>query len=344
MSNRRELSRAEQVRRRRAEQAAKELQETKTRALKPSVKVTSRTPTIPISAMQKQAIQKQKERRRFNVALGLPEIHLHKPNFSMPSMPKFRADWRMASIILTVLLGVAIYLVLTLPYFYVPAATVLGSNRLSREEINGVLGVTGQSIFTVQPEEVRERLLLNYPELLSAEVKVYLPNHVYVTVVERQPVVFWQQDGEGYTWIDANGVAFRPRGIVEGLAFVNALDTPPALTPSANADPLSPPPYLSTDLVEAIRILAPLVPAGTTLTYSTADGLSWADPRGWQVVFGTGAKNMPLKIRVYQSLVESLNARRITPVFISVVYPDGPYYRLAEVEETTEELSASDGQ
>ncbi|MDP1547718.1 MAG: FtsQ-type POTRA domain-containing protein, partial [Anaerolineales bacterium] len=189
MSDRRSLSRAEQVRRRRAEQAAKELQETKTRAIKPMVKVTSRTPTIPMAAMQKQAVKKQKESRRFNVALGLPQIHLHKPNFSMPSMPKFHANWRMASVVITLLFGIAIYLALSLPYFYIPAATVLGSNRLSREEINGVLGVTGQSIFTIQPGEVRERLLLNYPELLSAEVKVYLPNHVYVTVVERQPVV-----------------------------------------------------------------------------------------------------------------------------------------------------------
>ncbi|MDP1545238.1 MAG: FtsQ-type POTRA domain-containing protein, partial [Anaerolineales bacterium] len=202
----------------------------------------------------------------------------------------------------------------------------------------------GQSIFTIQPGEVRERLLLNYPELLSAEVKVYLPNHVYVTVVERQPVVFWQQDGEGYTWIDASGVAFRPRGIVEGLTFVNALDAPPIPTALTNADPLSPPPYLSTDLVEAIRILAPLVPANTTLTYSAADGLSWDDPRGWRVAFGTGAKDMPLKIRIYQSLVGSLSARRITPEFISVVYPDGPYYRMAETDEINEELSVSDGQ
>jgi len=53
---------------------------------------------------------------------------------------------------------------------------------------------------------------------------------------------------------------------------------------------------------------------------------------------------MPLKMRVYQSLVESLSVRRITPEFISVVYPDGPYYRLTEVEESTEDLSASDGQ
>lgn len=328
MSDRRELNRAEQVRRRRAERATRELQETKTRALKPMAKVTSRTPTIPIAAAPK-----QKSRRRFNASLGLPAIQLHKPNLSLPkfSLPRFHPNWRMASFIIALLLGVAIYLVLSLPYFYVPAATVFGNNRLSKEEINGVLGVSGESIFTVQPQEVRARLLLNYPELLSAEVKVSLPNQVQVTVVERQPILFWQQEGEGVTWIDANGVAFRPRGIVEGLVAVIAVNAPPAGIPSD--DPLSPPSYMTQDLVEAIRLLAPLVPANTTLTYSTADGLSWDDPRGWHVAFGTGAQDMPLKIRVYQSLVDSLTARRITPEFISVAHPHGPYYRMADLEK-----------
>ena len=92
---------------------------------------------------------------------------------------------------------------------------MLGNNRLTREEIEAVTGVIGQSIFTVQPDEVATRLRMNYPELLSAQVNVYLPNHVYVTVTERQPVILWQQDG-GYTWIDATGVAFRPRGVGDG--------------------------------------------------------------------------------------------------------------------------------
>lgn len=327
MSDRRELNRAEQVRRRRAERATRELQETKTRALKPMAKVTSRTPTIPIAAAPR-----QKSRRRFHASLGLPAIRLHKPNLSLPkfSLPRFHPSWRMASFIIALLLGVAIYLALSLPYFYVPAATVLGNNRLGREEINGVLGVSGESIFTVQPQEIRARLLLNYPELLSAEVKVFLPNQVQVTVVERQPILFWQQEGEGVTWIDANGVAFRPRGGVEGLVPVIALDAPPSGIVSD--DPLSPPPYMSQDLVEAIRLLAPLVPASATLTYSAADGLHWDDPRGWRVAFGTSAQDMPLKMSVYRALVDSLVARRITPAFISVAHPHGPYYRMTDVD------------
>ena len=69
---------------------------------------------------------------------------------------------------------------------------------------------------------------MNYPELASAQVNVYLPNQVQVTVTERQPVIMWQKDG-GITWIDSTGVAFRPRGLVTGLVMVNGLGMPPVV-------------------------------------------------------------------------------------------------------------------
>ncbi len=330
MSDKHELTRAEIARRRRAQRAAKEMEQTTKRAVKPMVAVTSRTPTVPISSRPRLVARP----RRFNIALGLPEFHLHKPKFAMP---RLRASWRLASIIISLLLGVAIYLAFTLPYFYVPAATVLGNNRISREEITTVLGVVGQSIFTVQPDELETRLRMNYPELLSAEVKAYLPNHVYVMVSERAPVILWQK-GEGYTWIDATGVAFRPRGLEAGLVPVVAVDEPSPGTVS-NGDLLSPPPYMQKELVDAILALSPLLPAGTTMTFDSAHGLGWKDPRGWQTYFGTSAHDMPLKIRVYQTLVDSLMARSVFPETINVVYPEAPYYRMAiiETEATTEE-------
>lgn len=330
MSNKRELTRAEIVRNRRNERAAKEITQTAQQAIKPMTRVTSRTPTIPINSQVKNRTQKM---RKFNLSFGLPEFHLPKPNWKINWKPKFstprlHTNWRIISIIIALVLSISIYLVFTLPYFYVPQATILGNNRITREEINSVLGVTGQSIFTVQPDEVRTQLLMNYPELVSADVKVYLPNHVYVTVTERMPVLLWQQNG-GYTWIDANGIAFRPRGNAENLILVNAIDTPPAGVLDEN----NLTPYMQKDLVDAITLLSPLLPAGSTLNFSLADGLHWQDQRGWTVAFGTSSNDMPLKIRVYQSLVDSLTAQRKNPIYINVVHPEGPFYRTAEVVE-----------
>jgi hypothetical protein len=39
---------------------------------------------------------------------------------------------------------------------------------------------------------------------------------------------------------------------------------------------------------------------------------------------------------VYQSLVDSLTASRKTPIYINVIHPDAPFYRMAEVTETEE--------
>ncbi len=332
MSDKRELSRAELARQRRAQRAVKELEQTSKRALKPVAMVSRAAPMRAVVNRKRVANQ-----RRFNIALGLPEIHLHKPSLAVM---RFHASWRLASISIAILLSVAIYLALSLPYFRVPNATVLGNNRLTREEIESVLGVLGQSIFTVQPDEVTTRLRMNYPELLSAQVNVYLPNHVYVTVTERQPIIAWQQNS-GYTWIDAAGVAFRPRGLVAGLVPVIGLTAPPAGIVTAD-DPFSPPPYMQKELVDAILVLAPHVPAGSTMVFDSADGLGWTDSRGWRAFFGTSAKDMPLKVRVYQSLVNSLVGRGKIPEFISVVYPDAPFYRMAEID--LQDGTVDDGQ
>jgi hypothetical protein len=336
MSEKRELSRAELVRKRRAQLAAKELEQTTKRALKPLSTVTSRTArAVKMTAASKP--QRWANRRRFNVALGLPEIHLHKP---VIVMPRLRPGWRLASFFIAILLSAAIYLALTLSYFHVPNITLLGNDRLSREEIEAVLGVTGQSIFTIQPDILATRLRMNYPELASVEVNTYLPNHVYVTVGERQPVILWQQ-GNGFTWIDASGVAFRPHGTASGLVPVIGLIAPPAGISPAD-DPFSPTPFMHKELADAILALAPNVPAGSTMTFDSADGLGWTDSRGWKAFFGTSAHDMPLKVRVYQSLVNSLVSRGRIPVFISVMYPDAPFYRMAEIE--VQETTVDNGQ
>lgn len=323
MSEKRKLSRAELVRQRRAQHAARELLQTSVRTDKPVRPVTSRAvATRPIAKPMRVG-----KTRRFNVALGLPEIHLHKPGISTSNA---NSRWRFTSISIAILLSVAIYLALTLPYFHVPSVTVLGNNRLSREGIETVLGVVGQSIFMVQPAEMAARLRMNYPELVSAEVNAYLPNHVYITVTERQPVILWRQ-GEGYTWIDPLGIAFRPRGEAAGLIAVNGLALPPVGISSID-DPFSPPPFMQKELVDAILVLAPNVPAGSTMVFDPVYGLGWNDSRGWQAFFGTSSKDMPLKVRVYQTLVDSLASRGRVPEFISVVYPDAPFYRMVETE------------
>jgi hypothetical protein len=229
---------------------------------------------------------------------------------------------------MVVFLGVALYLAFTMPALQVTEAQVTGNQLLSPAEVNSVMGVTGRPIFMVAPSEMETRLRLNYPELASVKVEVSLPNLVTVHVAERQPLIRWEQGG-GYTWVAEDGVAFKPRGEMSGLIPVLALTAPPVVG-GASADPMDPTPFLSTEMVQALKGLAGHVPAGVPILYETGMGFGWNDPRGWRVYFGTKAGDVELKVRVYETMVNSLTQRGIRPAMINVTYPTAPYYRMTQ--------------
>jgi hypothetical protein len=335
MSEKKTLSRSEIVRQRRRAQTQRPSRSKKSRAKSKG----SRRELPPITArgvVNDFAIERRMKagKRRFNTVFSLP-----RPAIRSLSLPRvnIRFGWRLLSFILVLLFGTGLYLFWTLPEFRVSSAQINGNQRIPADEINSVLGLDGYPIFMLPPEQIRLRVLRNYPELASVEVTVSLPNIVTVNVTERQPVIQWQQDG-GYAWIDETGTAFRPRGEAEGLVLVQALGTPPAMS-TLEVDPLTPPPFILEERVRAITALAPHVPLGTPILYHPTTGLSWTDGRGWQVVFGTSVDDMEAKILVYEAMVDWLSQRGIRPILINVAYPDAPFYRVeqAEIEVEAEE-------
>ncbi len=274
--------------------------------------------------------RKQAGKRRFNAVFSLP-----RPAVRALSLPHIHLGWRLLSFLLVLLLGTGLYLSWTLPQFRVNTAHVIGNQRISVDEINAALELNGNPVFLLTPARLREQTIRAYPELASVEVTIDLPNIVTVYVTERKPVIQWQQDG-GYTWIDETGRAFRPRGEAQGLIVVQALGTPPSLI-VPEADPSLPAPFISTEMVKALTVLAPYAPAGTPILYDPATGFSWTDGRGWQAVFGAGGEDVEVKIRVYQAMVDWLLQRGIRPILINVAYPNAPFYRVEQVEVQVEE-------
>jgi hypothetical protein len=256
MSEKADLTRAEQVRLRREKETSKRMQRAVKEATRPVPPVTTRAKAAAGAPKRKPA---QNARRRFQVALPAARDEMRR--FSIPR-PQF--GMRAMSFVLAVLLGTAIYLAYNLPYFRVTQAVVAGNQLISVDEINAVMGVAGQPIFTLKPEEIEIRLRLNYPEMVAADVTVALPNIVSVTVLERLPVVRWEQGGS-YTWIAEDGVAFRPRGERGELISVTA-ESAPAVSLSAS-DPLNPVPFISTGMVQALKGLA-------------VEGAGWTRPAG----------------------------------------------------------------
>jgi cell division protein FtsQ len=308
------VSRSEEVRQRRGQQQVRRQKQTKERAYRPLPPVTARGKP----ALGTRQPARKPAARRYNAAMALvPDRVL---------LPRLQTGPRLVSLVLVLLLAGALYYLLSSPQFRVGEVQVNGLSRLTAAELNSTLGLSGRMVFLLQPQQVASDVRVSFPELSSAQVEILFPNQVVLTVTERQPVLFWQQ-GDGYTWVDENGVAFRPHGEAPGLITVLASTTPPGAAAPAS-DPLSPPSYVAPDLVRTAQLLAASLPPGSTLTYDGTHGFGWVDGRGWQVYFGTASKDVALKLRIYQSMVDSLTARGIFPAFISVVHADAPYYRM----------------
>jgi hypothetical protein len=326
-----DMSRADLVRQRREQDRRTRVD----RARKESTRtapVTSRTRTGDVVPSRRRTAtegtsrtERSSRRRRFQNALlpVAPDAELRGISIARPNLGK-----RLPSFLVVLLLASAIYFAFNTPQLRVAGAQVIGNRILTPEEINTALNITGQPTFLLIPSELEKRLRLQFPELAATKVNIELPNTVTVQVVERKPVIRWEQ-GDGYTWIAEDGIAFRPHGDLPGLISVTALSAPP-LEGIVSPDSLTPAPFLSPQMVKAIKDLAAHVPPGVQVLYDTSFGLGWNDPRGWKVYFGTTGSDMELKVHVYESMVASLMSRGIQPAMINVTYPTAPYYRLSE--------------
>lgn len=322
MSEKTELTRSELVRLRRERENSQRMQRIAQESAR-AVPVTTRVKKTAATPRAKTGKPSQNTRRRFQIALpGVP-----RNNMRAIRLPRPQFGWRSVSFLLSAALGLALYFAFKLPQLRVTEAQLAGNQILTTAEVNSVLNISGQPIFLIIPSELETRLRLNYPELVSVQVNLSLPNRVTVNVSERKPLIRWEQGG-GYTWISEDGVAFRPRGEMIGLISVVAESAP--LVGGGEADPLNPAPFISTEMVLSLKGLASHVPPGMPILYEPRMGFGWNDPRGWRAYFGTTAHDVELKMRVYEEMVKSLTERGIRPALINVTFPTAPYYRMSQ--------------
>jgi len=285
------------------------------------------------SRLHKQKVPK----RRFDIPLKIQGAEVR-----LPSVPLIHIGWRAVSLLMVLMMTASLFLIWKSPVFQVKAVEAKGLKRLTMGDLNTVMGTLGASVFTINPQGLEKNLQLAFPELEKISVRVNLPASVKVALVERVPVIAWNQSGSE-VWVDAQGVAFPPRGNPEkALVRVEGHGTPPgfALTPptidlqnlptgltSATTTTI-PKISLSPDLVTAILALGAKMPADTLLVYDSEHGLGWNDPNGWEVFFGMEDQDMEMKLSVYQAMVDRLQSEGIQPALISVEYVHAPYYRM----------------
>ena len=285
---------------------------------------------------------KSQGRRRVSVGVG------NGAEVIFRNIPVIRPGWRLLSGFLVLLIGAALYIAWNIPALRVDHVTLIGNKRVSAADIQAIINLDGQQIFTVDPTLIVKKITDSFPEVTNVTAVVNSPADVIVSFDERMPVLTWQFNKTSY-WVDPSGFIFMPKGKTKTPVNIQA-DEPPPVVEVAKATPaaadaqgknasLTKEPAAAADSLSLVgKHISPLVmrsaiklgamlKKNTDLAYSTTNGLGWHDSAGWDVYIGLDLNNMDTKLLMYKAVVAQVKKDGVTPTMISVENPDTPYYR-----------------
>ncbi|MCB2178857.1 hypothetical protein KQH61_05535 [bacterium] len=296
------------------------------------------------AAVPRGSRKKASNRRQYNVALGTTGAELRLPAMSVP-----RVGWRALSFILMIALGVGFFLLWNSPQFTVTEdrVTVTGLERVDKLSLLEKAGVLDEPVFLMDVEALEASLPESIPALEDIKISVGVLGGVSFQVVERVPVLTWdQQEINQVSWVDDKGLLYPAIGSSEGLIYVQANAAPPGpavdedLVASAESvaaaesgesvvDPLTSSQLLEPEVIAGLMNLESYLPAGTTLVYDGDHGFGWENPElGCMVYFGKKLDQVAARYAVYQGIVNMFTDKERKPVLISVEYIQAPFYRL----------------
>jgi hypothetical protein len=275
---------------------------------------------------------RKKNRRQYNLVLEGTGAEV-----KLPAMPAISFGWRVLSALITIGALFALYWLWTSPVFTVETVTLNGLSRVDQGELLAKANVIGKPIFVVDTEKLHEDLQTSVRALEKLTVTVNFPAEVIFEAEERQPVIVWEQAGVTSWWVDINGVRFAPLGTSDGLIYVEAKAPPPSIPAPQFSDqpeedstvrPGDNQQLLHPEMVTAILFLSEYLPEGASLMYHERFGIGWDDIENeWQVFFGKKLDQMPVRISLYQAVIEDIQTRNVHPVLISIEQVKAPYYR-----------------
>jgi hypothetical protein len=299
---------------------------------KPSMPIVSRNAAFAVAYP---SYPKQTSRRQYNYAIGATGAEIR-----LPLISSIHIGWRFLSLFLGIFCLVGIYLLFNSTEFQVQQIHTTGLQRLTTNDLNAVINISGESLIWFDPYQAKQDLLLAYPELKELEISVSFPNRIQVQAVERQPVLLWQTEKQAY-WLDQEGVLIPPRGEVGELLTIHASTTPPMVRMLTDLD-------LKTEeitsqitaaqlqgwgetvdpiLIEAANQLIAFIPTNSKILYNHTHGLGWKAEQGWDVYVGLTLNDIHYKLNAYQVLLEKLKTEGINPSMVSLEYTQRPYYR-----------------
>lgn len=275
-----------------------------------------------------------RQRQRRQIAILLPHSGAE---VVMPGLPMLQFGARWLSGALAILFSFLLMYLISAGTFEVSQPEIKGLQRLTTAEIESVLHLTGESIFSIKPAEIRQKLERSFPELKSIQVEVGLPAMVAISVQERQPDILWHTADQTY-WSDQEGVLFPPHGDeevllnievdgdlpVQAIEAILAEETDEMIIQNISTRPQK----INSTALFAAQKLASHVAEGTVLTYNHENGLGWVDSYGCKVYVGMNTSDLDEKLAIYQAILQNAQQKGLQPAVISVAQVNAPFYRL----------------
>ena len=327
-----DLTRADRVRMRRTTQGSTRTQQTKQHVRRYAAEV---TPVTVRGGLGTPVIQRTRTKPRRKISISLDQ---RGTEMQLPALPIIHPGWRILSAFLVIGFSLLIYLAYNTPALLVTTPEINGLKYIPAGDILRSVDLVGRPIFTIDPEQVTEKLAKDFPDLVDTSIEVQLPASVVINTTETQPAVIWQLEYRSI-WSDETGKVIPQRGEpgdiltveVEGILPMVETEKKADAEQSVNQDQeetaSNEPQYVAPSLLNSALTLGKQAPEGAILTYNIQDGFGWYDPSGWYVYFGTQMDNLDQKLVVYQAIAAELEKEGLQPGTISVEHVHAPFYR-----------------
>lgn len=286
----------------------------RTRRTRKVVGATSRVRVLSVEPRAPEKPKRVQKRATFDIAA--PRLVLNPWQTTRDwkaSRPKFAAG-----VLMALFLG-ALYAMFNADIFFIQAPIVVGNKVVPREEIIEVSGMRGWNIFFVEPEVVANAVH-TLPEFQDVQVYVTLPNTLEIYATERRAIFVWEVAGKNF-WVDEEGIAMRPRGMVQNGWHVRdsegkAVKYGERINPDAfNA---------------AVSLINVWQAAPRYFEWTKEHGLTLRDEHGWLIYFGS-ASQMQDKVTALSIVTNQLLRDKRAVAFIDL--GSGlPYYQEVAVK------------
>ena len=255
----------------------------------------------------------KRARRRYDLSLSQE----HSTQIQFIALPAGYVGQRLFAGAVLILAVMGLVRFIHAPGYRVGPLEIEGAGLLTSAQVRSLAGIEGTSAFLVDPQEVAARLE-EAAEVESAQVLMSWPRQAKVKIQERQPTAEWD-DGGRIWWLSADGVAYIQHGVASNLVRIHSEE--PTLNFSGSIHDA----VIDPEVVQAAAELQALMPQVSSWIFDLQRGLGFQDPHGWTAYFGHDG-DIGLKVKVYDALVQDMEARGAMASMVSVENPAAPFY------------------